>query len=264
MACQPAHRSDHEGCLSLGEFTLIVPFYRNCEMLSRQIEEWEMYPAGVRIVVVDDGSPEHAKPIIQAVASPELLRSIHLYRIMVDVAWNREEARNLGATQAQTKWLVHIDIDHLMPAQSAAHLLKFDADDQHWYRFPRWRKGKADETRKKDAISRDVQFGEIKPHIDSYLVPRKMYWLVDGYDLLFSGCLGGGSDFLKRLEAVAEPRLLPPHIPLHVYTRSEVKDASDWSLSRDTTEGKRRAHAKRAAPGGAKRQPIVSPWERQL
>lgn len=250
--------------MSIGEFTLIVPFYRNSIMLQRQIFEWELYPPSVRIIVVDDGSPEPAKPIIQAVASNELQKRIALYRIKVDIPWNREEARNLGALQAETRWVVQVDIDHVLPSPCAERLVDFAADSNHWYRFPRWRKGKADETRNKDAISRDVEFGEIHPHVDSYLISKKLYWMVDGYDLLFSGCLGGGSDFLKRLEGVADPLLLPPAIHLHVYTRSVVKDASDWTLSRDTNEGKRRARMKRSQLTGRKSESIRSQWERQL
>lgn len=246
------------------EFTLIVPFYRNSQMLKRQVQEWELYPPSVQIIVVDDGSPEEAKPIVKAQASAELQKRIQLYRIMVDVPWNREEARNLGSLQAQTRWIVHVDIDHLLPSESAHNMTQFDADAKHWYRFPRWRKGRADETRNKDAIGRDVEFGQIHPHVDSYLVSKKLYWMVDGYDLLFSGCLGGGSDFLKRLEAVAQPLLLPHSIPLHVYTRSQVKDASDWSLSRDTTEGKQRARMKRAKLIGKATEKVRSAWERQL
>jgi hypothetical protein len=264
MAGQSAYWIDNEDCLSLGEVTLCVPFYRNSLMLQRQIQEWELYPSSIHIIVVDDGSPEPAKPIIDAAASSELKQRIQLYRIMVDIPWNREEARNLGSTKCETRWMVHCDIDHILPAPSAHHLIKFEADSAHWYRFSRWRKGKADETRNKDHIGRDVEFGKIHPHVDSYLITRKMYWLVGGYDLLFSGCLGGGSDFLKRLEAVSESLMLPPHIQLHVYTRSEVKDASDWSLSRDTTEGKQRARMKRAQLVGKKSEKIRSAWERQL
>jgi hypothetical protein len=250
--------------LRLQNFTLCIPFYRNVQMLRRQIQEWEQYPSGVSILVVDDGSPEAAREIIEKQASRQLPDRLRLYRITVDVPWNREEARNLASIEAQSNWLVHCDIDHVLPTKAAGLLLESEPDSKHWYRFPRWRKGKADETRNKDAIPRDCDFGEIHPHVDSYLITRKMYWMVGGYDLLFSGCLGGGSDFLKRLTAVSEPLMLPPSIALHVYTRSEVKDASDWSLSRDTNEGKRRAREKRANLIGKTAEKVRSAWERQI
>ncbi len=232
-------------------------------MIERQIAEWNQYPPQLRIIVVDDASPEPALPIIQANASSRLRESLSLYRITVDVPWNRGEARNLGALQAKTDWLVHADIDHVLPAQCARQLFQFEPNPKHWYRFPRWRKGRADETRRKDAIPESQEFGEIRPHIDSYLIRKELYWLSGGYDPDFSGCLGGGTEFLARLERLAEPpQLLPKSIALHVYTRSEIADASDWSLSRDRTAGKARMKAKHAH--GRPVRPIRSAWERQL
>lgn len=238
-------------------FTLIVPYYRNCEMLKRQLVEWENYPRNVKIILVDDGSPEPAEDIL-ANSALSVRERIELYRVTVDIPWNREGARNLGAERCNTDWLVHIDIDHVLPATSAIALERFKAKSNQWYRFPRFRQGRADETRMKDDLPRDAKFGEIKPHIDSYLIERGVYWSVGGYNEDFAGCLGGGTEFLKRLEARSgAPKLLPESIPLHVYTRDLIRDASDWSLSRDRTEGKRRARGV-----GLALDPIRFPWVR--
>lgn len=245
--------------------TLITPYYRNVKMLERQLEEWEQYPRGVLHVVVDDGSPEPALPIIAGLASGKLKDRITLLRIMEDIPWNREEARNLGAQEASTEWIVHHDIDHLLPHDAAQRLLAYTPRPGDWYRFPRWRRGTADETRKKDDLLPTVPFGRIHPHIDSYLVRRALYWQTGGYDLDYSGCLGGGNAFLTRLKEIGgESLLLPEDIPLHVYTRSVVKDASDWSLSRDTAEGKRRWREKVATGRTVPGAPVKSKWERQL
>lgn len=245
-------------------FTLIVPFYRNCRMLERQVQEWGQYPAAVSIIVVDDGSPEPARPIIEAAAVAELLARVRLYRILVDIPWNREGARNLAAQEAGTRWLVHVDIDHILPAASARALLDFTADERCWYRFPRWRVGGADETRRKDKIDAAVKFGEIHPHIDSYLMTRAMYWKCGGYDEDFAGVLGGGGDFLRRADKVAAVALLPRAIPLHVHTRHSVVDASDFSLSRDTAPGKVIARKKQALirPHAGRRLRFA--WRREL
>ena len=219
-------------------FTLVVPFYRNVHMLRYQIEAWEEYPREARIVLVDDGSPEPALDVVTAHASPGLLERLSLYRIAVDVPWNRGGARNLGTHVAETEWIVHVDIDHVLPAAFARRLLDFDADPGRWYRFERFRVGRADETRRKDKIADDVEFGRIHPHIDSYLCTRELYWRAGGYNEDFSGCLGGGTDFLKRMERLAQPELVPAPVHLLVFTRSVAADASDFSLSRDRTKGK--------------------------
>lgn len=239
--------------------SLIVPFYLNADMLRRQVAEWEKYPAGISVVLVDDGSPVEARTIVEECASEALRQRLRLLRILVDIPWNRGGARNLGTREAQTDWVVHVDIDHVLPAECAARLLEFKPDPRRWYRFERYRCGKADETRRKDKIAADVEFGKIHPHIDSYLCTRDLYWKAGGYNEDFSGCLGGGSPFLAELERVGgKPLMAPADVNLHVYTRSVVADASDHTLSRDREEfARRKAKMGRNLRG---KNPIRFPW----
>lgn len=248
--------------MKLAEVTLICPYYRNQAMLAVQVHAWNRFPKGVRVIVVDDGAPEPAEPIIRQAASPELLDRLELYRVGVNIAWNRGGARNLGTRQAATDWIIHIDIDHLLPPECAVALLRAEVKPDRWYRFRRFRNGQADETRNKDAIPRSQSFGEIKPHIDSYLCTRESYWQAGGYNEDFSGCLGGGSPFLQELEKVAPVALLPDDVSLHVYTRDRCPDASDLSLSRETGEFARR----KKLMGGNYRghDPVRFPWARVL
>jgi glycosyltransferase involved in cell wall biosynthesis len=244
--------------------TLIVPYYRNAAMLCEQAKEWLLYPPELRVILVDDGSPEPALPIIKQIGHSEALE---VYRIGVDIPWNRGGARNLGAHQATTDWIMHVDIDHVLPAGCAADLLGMVPmlNTKRWYRFPRFRRGRADETRRKDKIPDDVEFGEIHPHVDSYLCRRSLYWKTGGYDEDYSGCLGGGSPFLKRLEERAPVEIIKHRdVFLVVYTRSACQDASDFSLSRDTSEYSRRRKAKEAKRDTEPRNTLRFPWERVL
>lgn len=241
--------------------TLIVPYYRNVAMLREQATEWLRYPADMRIILVDDGSPEPALDVIRGVGHTGALS---VFRILKDVPWNRGGARNLGSHLADTKWIAHVDIDHLLPADCATRLLETQLDNRFWYRFPRFRRGQADETRRKDKIPDDVEFGEIHPHIDSYVCRRELYWKSGGYDEDYSGCLGGGSPFLKRFESMAPVKLLSKNVFLCVYTRSVVADASDHTLSRDTTEYARRKKVKEASNNTIPKNPMRFEWERVL
>jgi hypothetical protein len=244
-----------------GPVSIIVPYYLNQGMLAEQIRTWNNYPEGFEFIVVDDGSPEHAAPIISAIACNALLRRLSLYRIDVDIPWNRGGARNLGS-QVAARWMVHVDIDHILPASSAIALLDAEVSESRWYRFHRFRNGKADETRRKDEIPRDQAFGKIKPHCDSYLCTREVYWKAGGYNEAFSGCLGGGTPFLIEMGKIAPVELLPEAAALHVYTRSVIADASDHTLSRDTSEFTRR---KRTMHGNFKgSNPIRFPWKKVL
>jgi hypothetical protein len=216
------------------QLSIIIPYYNAPGMLARQLQEIAKYPPQLKVVVVDDGSAVPA----------EVPDWIELYRIDQDIPWNRGGARNLGAHVAQTDWLVHVDIDHILPTDAAWNLLDFDPKPGCWYRFPRYRIGEADETRNKDGIPREAAFGKIHPHMDSYLVSRADYWKCGGYDEDYSGCLGGGTPFTKLLTNMSPPKLLPEPIRLHVHTRSSVPDSSVSGLSRDKTEYSRRYRAK--------------------
>ena len=87
-----------------------------------------------------------------------------------------------------------------------------------------------------------------------------MYWSSAATIEDFIGCLGGGTDFLRRLEwHHGAPLLLPAHIHLHVYTRDKIADASVTTLSRDTAPGKviqRRKGATHHKPVNPIRLPI--------
>jgi glycosyltransferase involved in cell wall biosynthesis len=242
----------------LNEFTLCVPHYRQPHMLREQLAVWEHYPSQIQIILVDDGSPEVAADVVRLYASHALRRRITLFRVTVDVSWNRGGCRNLAAREATTQWICQIDIDHILKPDSAARLLAFEPDPAHWYRFRRFRVGAADDTRKKDTIPREATYGEIKPHIDSYLVKKSLYWRAGGYSEDFSGCLGGGSPFLAELGLIADVKMLPDDIALHVYTTDVVSDASVRTLSRDTTEYQRRKAAMRGKTKGMR--PVRFPY----
>jgi hypothetical protein len=240
-------------------------------MLHKHLETWAQYSdsvrAALRLIVVDDCSPEPAVGVITPFKSdPKLASCVQLYRVLKDIPWNRAMARNLGAHVATTPWLLHMDIDHLLPPESMHALVRQlgGLDPAHWYKFRRFRVGKADETRNKDSIPRRQEFGEIKSHVDSYLCTREMYWQVGGYDEDYSGCLGGGGAFLRQLGKAGTETLAPRDIYLHVYTRDKIKDSSVSTLNRDTSEYARRRRIKERAGNTKAKNPLRCPWERVL
>lgn len=248
------------------QITYVLPYYNQPKMLATQLVAWGAWRAitkeAVRFVVVDDGSPTPAEPVVRD-ANDHGNVAAELYRIDVDIPWNRAGARNLGSHVADTEWLLHTDTDHILTAGEAAFLGKQLADlsKKKWYRFRRFRIGAADETRRKDKIPDDCTYGEIKPHIDSYLCQRSLYWKVGGYDEDYSGCLGGGSPFLKQLESAAAVEVLD--VSVHVYTRSVCPDSSA-NLNRDTREYTRRRKAKERADNIKAKNPLRFPWHRVL
>lgn len=238
-------------------------------MLKQQVMEWNKYlfTDGFNIIVVDDGSPEAAESIIREHASETLLQHLQLYRIHEDIPWNRGGARNLGAKMAKTNWIMQIDIDHMLDRRIQCDLAKYVAalPADAWFRFSRFRYGRADETRKKDRIPDAQEHGQIHPHGDSYLCTRDAYWKVGGYDEDYSGCLGGGSPFLLQMkQLLGEAEILPPRYSLTVFTRDKVKDASDTTLDRSKDEYAKRRRTKERSKDTRAKNPIRFTWTQVL
>jgi len=239
------------------EITLIVPCWNQPAMLRKQLDTVALYPPGFKVIVVDDHSTVPAEEVFEDHDTAEL------YRVDADVPWNRSMARNLGAQQATTDWIIHVDTDHILPPEAAHKLIEWPLAAERWYRFPRFRVGKADDTRNKDDLPRDCEFGQIREHTDSYLIIKANYWRTGGYDPDYAGCLGGGGAFLARLEKMMGPSsALPIGICLHVYTKDKIKDASVGGISRDTSEYKRRKREKEARGDIVPKNPIRYPWHK--
>lgn len=232
-------------------------------MLRMHLQHWEAYDASVRdrmgLLIVDDGSPEPAEPVVREALHRDPSLTVQLLRIEEDVPWNRNGARNLGAHVADTLWLLHTDIDHLLTSAQAAALATCTLNPALWYRFRRFRVGRADETRRKDAIPDAVEYGEVEPHGDSYLCTRARYWSCGGYDEDYSGHLGGGTPFLSLMSRKGPAVLLD--VALQVYTRHAVSDASVSTLSRDASHYAKLKAQKKGAPG---KNPLRFKWARIL
>jgi hypothetical protein len=244
--------------------TLALSYYNQPDMLIRQMDNWRSWPErarqAVNITVVDDGSLNPASKYLRYEPGLSLLQ------IDADIPWNRGMARNLATKECTTDWILHADLDHVLPENSAVLLTEmmhsFPPDKKHWYRFERYRVGAADFTRKKDKALPVAEWAKIHPHIDSYLCTPEAYWRAGGYNEDFSGVLGGGSPFLKEMEkANGEPGLI--RYPLHVYTSHKVPDSSVKELSRDPALFKKRKAEIMKARGTLRgHDPIRQPWHK--
>jgi len=215
----------------MNNVTLVLPYYNQPLILRHQLGVINTYPSGVKSIVIDDGSKEKASDVFKKGDKASL------YQIDIDQAWNLEGARNLGATVSETEWLIFTDIDHVLPADSAKALLNHKLSTDKWYTFPRYRVGKADSTRNRDALHNDEIFGEVHPHVNSYLITKTNYWNQGGCDEDYAGVIGGEAPFLRLLkDAYGESILLPKSINLQVFTRDAIEDANITTLDRDTSK----------------------------
>ncbi|WP_260581188.1 glycosyltransferase family 2 protein [Sphingopyxis sp. PET50] len=205
--------------------SLVMPYYRNPGQLSLQYAEmtrWtKMAKAQIEVIIVDDGSPE---PAID-VERPEGLPALRIYRVLEDRPWFQNGARNIAAHEAKGTWLISTDIDHVLTAENADALLKrmHRLDPETAYMLHRVEADTGLPTLNSN--------GQRKPHPNSFVMTRDMYWRLGGYDEWFTGIYGTDSMWRARLYAVAKQGFLK-HVALTRYWRDLVPDASTTTLPR--------------------------------
>lgn len=196
--------------------TLIFPYYMNQGMLLKQLEVIESYPDDIQsrlqLIVVDDGSPlgERAEEVVKKDKSRKF--DFRLYRILTDLRWNWLQARNLGAKEAKKEWLLLTDIDHIIPIETIEKLMAMELDPRSFYTFPRinWADG-----------------SNYHPHPNSYLMTKKLYWRIGGYDETFAGNYGTDGMWRRRCDEVAAGKhVLLAGCPLARVGREDIPDAS--------------------------------------
>lgn len=210
------------------DLTLVLPHFCNLGMLDEQQAIWADYPKELRrhlhVIVVDDCSPEGLKPTPEHFWI-EGLGSIRLYRLLEKKRWNWLACRNIGAMKSATDWLLLTDIDHGLPVQTLERIVTGKLDDLSAYRFKRV---VAPHPWKFDIR----QCAPWKPHNDSWLLTRALFYYDDGhqkfvrgYDERLSGCYGTSGEFKDRVSFVART-LVELNEVLIRYPREVIADAS--------------------------------------
>lgn len=210
------------------ELTFITAYFENRGMLAEQQRVWAAYAPELRarfhVVVTDDCSPAglEAKPAFEPVA----IASYRLYRALEKKRWNWLFGRNLGWQQASTKWILLTDIDHVLLESTLRMILTTDLDETAVYRFSRV-----------DAhgLFPWSELTPYKPHPNTWMMTRKMFDRVGGYDERFSGFYGSDSEFRERVQAQASAVIMRPE-PLVRYPREIIPDASTTTYERKAKE----------------------------
>lgn len=242
------------------DLTLVIPYFENPSMLQLQYEGWlgwaEKRKSRIKVILVDDGSE-----IAQAasVARPDGLPELEIYRVLENRPWHQHGARNLGAHVAGEGWLLLTDMDHVLTELSARAL------------FKRIDQGKLDPDRiyMLDRVEADTgkptltPRGQEKPHPNSFVLTRDLYWRIGGYDEDYCGVYGTDGLFKDRAFTVAQRGHI--HVPLTRYWRELVPDCSTNAPRKEGREpGVKdrilREKAERGEVGVVK--VLQFPWER--
>lgn len=201
------------------ELTVVMAYYLNPGMLERQYQIFAAMSAELRkylrLIIVDDGSP-HSPAWVAKIGM-----HLEVFRIDVDVRWNQDAARNLGVNRSSTEWLLLTDIDHLIPETTIDRVVRGKLEPKNVYRFSR-------------VSAPDM--APYKPHPNTWLMTRKMWDRIGGYDERFAGYYGTDADFRDRVSLCADfiamlkepvvrvPREIIPDASTTTYGRKEEQD----------------------------------------
>lgn len=240
--------------------SIVLPYYRNPGMLLRHFEEWGTYPVDlldqVEVVIVDDGSPTDEAATAVDLPREVALPPMRIYRVLDDRPWHQHGARNLGAHQATGAWLYLGDMDHVIPAESLQAMLRL-CNYEAIYTF-----GRVDAPDMRPTMKNGV----LKPHPNTFLMPRSAFWRIGGYDEDLTG-YGTDSFFRARLGDAGLPIVHRADIRIVRYPREVIADASTRTLPRkegrpENHRAQLRALAEHKRRVGLRPTVLAFPWER--
>jgi hypothetical protein len=231
----------------VNQITLVMAYYENSGQLQRQYDLLRTMPdevkQNVHLIVVDDCSEQ--KPAHRAkTGMPSTVFRIKPPK----VPWNQDTARNIGAHEATTKWLLLTDMDHMIPRETWTSLVNAPLDEGKVYKFSR-------------VSAPDNE--PYKPHPNTWMMTKDLYWRAGGYDERFAGYYGTDADFRDRVRELGEV-ILRSDVVVRV-GREVVPDASTTQFDRKTPEGTanlRRIKNERNAIPGWRPVNMSYPYER--
>ena len=229
------------------KITLVYAYYNNWQMLQRHLQEWTQYPPEIKsrlsAIVVDDCSRQPIKEL------PGVGFEIQVYRVLEDIPWNVDGARNLAMSRFEG-WALLTDMDHLLTVDNARRIFRMKIEKGTAYRPKRLNGGQP-----------------YKRHINSYLIHTEDFWKAGGHDEDFAGYYGSGDTNLRNISAVCRV-VETDDFALELYNSGRIPDAKTKDLGRFDSKycAKRvpRLLAKRKGPAYKAENPLRFKWVKVL
>jgi hypothetical protein len=212
----------------ISRLNLIYPYYMNGEMFVEQQKRWLTFPTDIldklRFIVIDDASPRN--PAANFVFDDHGRLNIELYRIEVDIPWNADGARNLGASFCINEWMFLSDIDHFLPFDSIRKILSLKAGSFEYFFFKR--------LVARSAWNDISKLDLCRPHKSTFLIHWALYWKAGGFNEDYSGLYSMGWTFRNKLKKIGRKRTLDAYVV--EYSREVIRDATTTTLPKPGKE----------------------------
>lgn len=198
--------------------TLVYSYYDNKDMLVEHHRLWEAWPQEVKniteIIITDDCSPRWPAEI------HDVGIKMKLFKIDKDIPWNWLEARNIGCKHATQPWILMTDADHVVPHETVLRIRQGIREG--------WISSKMFYTLERVDAPNLTPY---KHHPDSYLMTKKFFWKVGGYDEYYAGHYGTSGLWRRRCLERGEKGHIP-NTYLIRYPGEVIEDARTTTLKR--------------------------------
>lgn len=250
--------------------SLTFPYYNSPMMLEYQIKEWwgyePLYERGkFEIILIDDCSLISALDVLQS--SPlGIPPYLSVYRVLKDIPWNQHGCRNLGAKKADNTWLFLTDIDHTVPFVTLEAIMENkNLLVDSYYTFNRMSVASLDKYGNPVLEIMLDKDGLPKPHPNTFLLTKDVYWKAGGYDEDYCGTYGGDGPFKRAVASLASHKHLS-YLDIIRWPRSVISDASQPEAFRQAYKLEYRKKFDKKGGGKAPRaeNPVRFPWEKVL
>lgn len=206
--------------LSARELSLVMATYGQPRMLDKWFETLRAYDDDVldrlHLVIVDD----HGDPPVVIPDDIQVMLGVRLYRVESSIPWNQMGARNLGAQEATTGWMLLLDPDMVVEPIVARRLLD-QIEKMH-----------AGEVVKLLLRYTNDVFDSSSPNV--YLMHKNDFERIGGYDEDYAGQKGWSDvQFLHTLNGFSLQFLRPEDLWVRYYRPRDIVDATVQTLDRD-------------------------------
>jgi glycosyltransferase involved in cell wall biosynthesis len=157
---------------------------KHLERLLKQLKDYNN--PNLKLIVVDDASPNvPAKDVIAEYKND----NITLFRVTEDIGFNSHGARNLAMQHTTTKWNLLVDNDNMVVGLDNIfeQLDSLEEDKMHFFPVVHKFSGQSSPTR---------------PSVNDFLITKKLFWLVEGYDSELFGFHIGDQEFLQKVNKI--------------------------------------------------------------
>jgi hypothetical protein len=206
----------------ISRLNFVYPYYMNGEMFIEQQKRWLSFPKNIlkklRFIIVDDGSPKN--PAANFLLDEQNILQMDLYRIDVDIPWNADGARNLGALFCINEWMFLSDIDHFLPLDCIITIFELKARKCEFFLFNR---------RIARSAWKDIsELEPCRPHKSTFLIHWELYWKAGGFNEDYSGLYSMGWTFRNKLRKIGRKRMLDAYVI--EYSGEVIRDATTTTL----------------------------------